>query len=74
MTSTPELRTLNAAGYIVRWRGYGVKFHTNLCGRVYSLVTEAEATQFDSPVEALRKCVEMNLKVREVEIVTIEKS
>jgi len=32
----------------LRWRGYGVKFHTNICGKVYSLTTDEQATRFTS--------------------------
>ena len=49
-----------------------MKFHTNACGRVYSLVAEKDATRFESQAEALRKCLEMNLRVREVEVLTVD--
>jgi hypothetical protein len=63
-----------AERFWVRWRGYGVKFHTNLCGAVYSLVRDEEASRFTSPEEAARMCVKDHLRVQEVEIITVEQT
>lgn len=41
-----------AAAVIVRQGKYPVHFHTNLCGKVYSLVAEKEASRFSSPAAA----------------------
>ncbi len=39
------------------WHGqYAVRFHTNLCGRVYSLVREDEASRFHS-IDAARRAI-----------------
>ena len=39
--------------FIVRLCGnYALKFHTNLCGRVYEAVADTEATPFDSEQDA----------------------
>jgi hypothetical protein len=38
---------------LVRWRGYALRFHTNLCGKMYQVVADVEATRFDSFSAAL---------------------
>jgi len=57
----------------VRYAGHAVKFHTNLCGDVYNLVADAEATQFDSKIEATGRAVRHNLPMRHATIVPVEK-
>lgn len=56
-TLNPQPRKL-----IVIWRGFGVHFHTNVCGKMYALVLEEDATQFDTPLAAAKACNECNLK------------
>jgi len=58
--------------FIVRWRGYGVRFHFNLCGAVYSLVSEVEATVFGDQVEAARVSHQHHLRAVDIEILTVE--
>ena len=63
---------LRSPSFFIRWRGYGVKFHKNLCGKVYSMVRDEDATRFASQAEAARACATWRLKVGEIEIVTVE--
>lgn len=64
--------TSNGGSFFVRWRGYGVKFHTNVCGKVYSMVRDEEATRFSDQVEAARVSVQHNLRATDILIENAE--
>ena len=48
--------------WLVRWRGYAVKFHTNLGGKIYSLVKDPDATLFEFQSEAVNACHRHHLR------------
>lgn len=55
--------------FIIFFAGlYPVRFHTNTCGAMYSCVALAEATRFDSQLEAARKAGAHGLRPREYSI------
>jgi hypothetical protein len=58
----------SATMFIVRVHRYAVHFHTNLCGKVYSVVRDGEATRFYSQVDAARAARDCNLNPAEYTI------
>lgn len=54
---------------VVIWRGFGVRFHTNVCGKVYSLVAVEDATPFDTFAEATEAVRNCNLKASDYQII-----
>lgn len=63
----------NSTGrFFVKWRGHAVEFHSGLCRKVYSLVSEEEATGFRSQADAARFARDHNLRATEIEIVERE--
>jgi len=65
-SSISDLRS--ASSFLVRWRGYAVFFHTNACGKNYSLVADAEATHFTSMTEAMMKAKMWGLRQSDLKI------
>jgi hypothetical protein len=49
-----------------------VKFHRNLCGKVYSLVRDEAATRFGNQGEAARVSHEHGLRMTDIEILTVD--
>lgn len=54
---------------IVKWNGYGVRFHSNICGKVFSLVAPEDGTKFETPLEAAKAARDVNIKPAFYEIV-----
>lgn len=54
---------------IVVWRGFGVRFHTNACGKVFSLVAVEEGSRFDTVAEITKTIQECRLKAADYEII-----
>ncbi len=48
LSASPRLPVSESSELFLRYRGYGIKFHTNICGKVYSLTTDEQATRFTS--------------------------
>lgn len=67
-TTLEPLPPLAAQKFVVRYAGYAVKFHTNVCGDVYSLVADHEASTFFTPELAMQKCVKHNLNPKHVTV------
>lgn len=61
------MNTMNPTRYIIRLRGdCAVKFHTNLCGKHYVAVKDAEATVFSDPDVAIQTAIDHGIKAGDI--------
>ncbi len=58
--------------WIVRWKGFPVRFDRVPGKVVYSLVREEEATRFETFLQGFRKANENNLKASDFEVVGVD--
>lgn len=55
----------------IRWNGYALHFHGNLCGKFYSVVPADEASIFSGPTEAAHAACDHGLRAGTYEIVSL---
>lgn len=52
--------------------GYALRFHTNVCGKRYEAVADAEATIFSDEFEAREKAVDHGLRMNHFNVDVVE--